>query len=311
MEHLPIDPYLSPVDAALARTVSTLRDLDLDGARMARVFRETFDQAYDGQNTGRYSLDQLMKTEKAHFGSLIEMNLQREFKFTDGTVLDFSIDGEEVDCKFSHTSQWMLPPESFDRLILVLNADDAKSIWSAGIVRVTEENRRSSQNRDAKTGLNKLGRSRINWLHHNAPMPPNALLNLDPSIVATIMGGKSGQQRINNLFRLATDTRLTRNIIATVAQQQDPLKRVRANGGARTILSPEGYLILSGKYRDQKLIAKGLGLVEPEPGEFVSARVVRCADGEGVAIQGGYWRLARDDEPSNEPAPEIKDGKTP
>lgn len=309
MNHLPFDPYVSPIDEALAQTVHALTQLDAHGERMAKVFRETFDQAYDGGRTGRYSLHQLMKTEKSHFGSLIEINFQREFGFEDGDSLDFSIAGSDVDCKYSHTGNWMLPPESFGQLILVLQADDARSIWSAGIVRVTEENRRSSKNRDQKTGLNKLGRSRINWLHHNAPMQPNALLNLDPAVVEKIMGGASGQKRVNELFRSATNTRLTRNIIATVAQQQDPMKRVRANGGARTLLQPEGYIILSGDFRDQRLIAQALGVVIPEPGEFVSVRVVRCADGEGAQISGGYWRIAQPDEPSDNEAPEIKDGR--
>lgn len=98
---------------------------------MARVFRSTFDQLYDGQRTGRYRLDQLFKTEKTHFGTLIEINLQRELRLQDVKILDFTIAGHEVDCKYSHTSQWMLPIESFDQIALVTQANDTTSTWSA------------------------------------------------------------------------------------------------------------------------------------------------------------------------------------
>ena len=84
---------------------------------MAKVFRATFDQLYDGQHTGRYRLDQLFKTEKTHFGTLAEINLQRELQLDDGQVLDFSIAGHEVDCKYSHTGAWMLPIESFEQIV--------------------------------------------------------------------------------------------------------------------------------------------------------------------------------------------------
>ncbi|WP_370267029.1 NaeI family type II restriction endonuclease [Leucobacter sp. OH1287] len=41
-----------------------------------------------------------------------------------------------------------------------------------GVIRVSEENRRSSENRDRKTSLNKDGRKRISWIHKDRPLPP-------------------------------------------------------------------------------------------------------------------------------------------
>ena len=43
--------------------------------------------------------DQLYKTEKTHFGTLVEINLQREFGFADGVAMDFAIQG--VDAPFA------------------------------------------------------------------------------------------------------------------------------------------------------------------------------------------------------------------
>jgi len=295
----------SSADPAIAEVRTQLLALDPNGSRMAEVFRRTFDQLYDGQHTGRYKLDQLFKTEKTHFGTLIEINLQRELKLNDGDTLDFKIAGCEVDCKYSHTGGWMLPIESFDQIVLVTQADDLQSTWSAGLVRVTERNRRTSENRDRKTGLNTHGRDDISWLFRDAQMPPNALLSLPEEEVERIMGARSGQARINELFRRATNRRLTRSIIATVAQQDDFMKRVRENGGARTVLRPEGYLILGGDYSDQRTTAEALGSVVPQPGELVSVKVVPAAPNNGVRIDHAWWRLALDDEEATEPAPVV------
>ncbi len=298
-------PDPSP-DQQVIDVADALRDLDPDGQRMAQVFRATFDQLYDGQRTGRYRLDQLFKTEKTHFGTLVEINLQRELKLADGRVLDFLIAGQEVDCKYSHTGSWMLPIESFEQIVLVTQANDQTSTWSAGVVRATKENRRSSENRDRKTGLNKHGRNQILWLHREALMQPNVLLELDESTVSQIMGCRSGQARINELFRRATNRRISRNIIATVAQQDDYMKRVRENGGARGQLRPEGYLILGGDYHAQRDLAKTLGAISPGPGEMVSVRVVPTAPGQGVEISGAWWRMAHDGEQATGPAPLIR-----
>ena len=293
------------IDAGVAAVVRKLRELDPDGSRMARVFRATFDQLYDGQHTGRYSVDQFFKTEKTHFGTLIEINLQRELKFEDGDVLDFKIAGLEVDCKYSHTGAWMLPMESFEQIVLVTQANDQKSVWSAGVVRVTVENRRTSENRDKKTGLNAHGRSQITWLFKDAPMQPNALLQLPSEVVAEIMSGRSGQSRLNELFRRATNRRLSRNIIATVAQQDDYMKRVRDNGGSRGALRPEGYLILGGDYKVQRNLAEALGAAIPEPGELVSIQVVPASPSDGVQIGESFWHMAAEGEAVTTPAPVV------
>jgi hypothetical protein len=116
-----------------------LRTIDPDGQRFARTLRRTFDQIYDGRNTGRYSWEQLRKTEKTHFGSLIEINLQREFRIelADGLLLDYQIAGHEVDCKWGQMDGkrdgvWMLPPEVVGHLCLVVTGSDELALWSVG-----------------------------------------------------------------------------------------------------------------------------------------------------------------------------------
>jgi len=120
-----------------------LRRIDPDGTKWASVIRHTYDLIYNGQETGRYRWDQLMKTEKTHFGTLFEINAQRAFEFEGGDSTDFRIAGHQVDAKWSQTDgAWMLPPEVFDELALVATGNDLESRWSLGLVRITADARR-------------------------------------------------------------------------------------------------------------------------------------------------------------------------
>lgn len=117
-------------DTELQAVRTAILKLDPQGCRTAQVLRDTIDQLYDGQRTGRYRWDQLHKTEKTHCGTLVEINLHREFQFEDGVDLDYRIAGFDVDCKYSQTlNAWMIPPEARDKLCLLVWADDLNSKW--------------------------------------------------------------------------------------------------------------------------------------------------------------------------------------
>ncbi len=147
------DPELEAVAAELLG----IRDL---GNRVAAVLRDTLDQLYDGQRTGRYQWKDLHKTEKTHCGTLVEINMQREFQFADGEKLDYKIAGVDVDCKYSQElGRWMIPNEAENELCLGLWADDLQAIWSMGIFRAREEHLTSRSNRDKK-GLYAMKRGR-------------------------------------------------------------------------------------------------------------------------------------------------------
>ncbi len=300
-------PAGTDIDAELEAVKALLLSHDPKGTRIARVLRDTFDQLYDGQRTGRYRVEQLYKTEKTHFGTLVEINLHREFKFEDGQEMDYRIAGCEVDCKYSQTNGgWMIPPEAQGRLCLVVWAEDsAHPKWSVGLVRVTPDRLNSGGNRDNKATLNMRGRNAITWLFKEAELPPNILLQLDQAIVTKIFAARSGQKRINELFRNTLGMRVGRAVVATVAKQDDYMKRVRSNGGARTALQPEGIVIL-GQYSADGAIARALDVPVPEPGESVSVRLTP-ATGRGpgvVRIGEGFWRIAATSDPIT-PAPTL------
>jgi len=292
------------VDTPLDDVMQELLRLDPEGLRWSTVIRRTFDMVYNGQDTGRYRWDQLMKTEKTHFGTLFEINAQREFGFPGGTTTDYEIAGHQVDAKWSQSlGGWMLPPEVFGELALVGTASDFDARWSLGLIRVTAEVRRETVNRDKKSQLNELGRSRIRWLWRDADLRPNVLLQLPAPKVDFIFAGRSGTDRVSRLFTMAEGMLVHRNSVATVSRQLDHQKRVRYNGGARSVVAADGYLILSGLYH--RALAVDLGLPAPRVDEYISVRVVPAEGDGGALIEGRRWRRAMPGEAPSTVAPYI------
>jgi hypothetical protein len=299
---LAVDPELTVVADELLR-------LDGDGTRIAGVLRRTYDMLLNGKDTGRYRWDQLHKTEKTHFGTLVEINLQREFQFDDGRAMDFAIRGIDVDCKFSQRlGEWMIPPEAMEHIILGLWADDAAGRWSLGLIRATSDVLTTSGgNRDRKRWLSAAGRATVEWLYRDRPLPENALLRIPSSDVERILAFEHGTKRIDMLFRVAQRRRISRAVVATVARQEDYMKRVRGNGGARSSLRAEGIVIF-GQYGRHCELAASLGLPDPGDGEFVSVRLARRRDYHGdapsIRLDGSDWVVALPDDAA-EPAPVL------
>lgn len=304
-------------DAELDAVATELYRLDPIGNRVADVLRNTLDQLYDGQHTGRWNFSQLHKTEKTHMGTLVEINLHREFGFADGIDMDYRILGIDVDCKYSMGLYgWMLPPEVIGHIALVITASEDTASWRAGLIRVAEECVAQGRNRDRKGWLSPVGRERIRWLwDDHRQLPPNLFYQLDSETREAIFGAKSrsgrhGQARVNELFRRVQRRIVRRAELATVAQQDDFMKRARGNGGARTALRPEGILVL-GHQENDPLVAAALGLPVPRKGELVAARVVlaRPDRSEPVAvIDGNRWAQARSEDPVIA-APEVGRGR--
>ncbi len=290
------------LDAELLAVHAELSRMDPAGERFATVLRNTIDQLLNGEVTGRYAWESLYKTERTHAGTLVEINLQREFKFADGRVMDYRITDIEVDCKYSQSfGGWMIPPEARGHLCLLLWANDQENRWSAGLFRVKEEWLNRGSNRDAKLTIKALHRDKIHWLWRDAELPENVLLHMDSSDRDAVFAQRSGQQRLNELFRRVQKRRISRNVVRTVAQQKDYMKRVRGNGGSRSALKPEGILIM-GDYDSHRTVAEQLGLLPPREGEFVSVRVARKRphhqEAPQAMLNGEAWVVAT---PQDEP----------
>ena len=93
--------------------------------------------------------------------------------------------------------------------------------------------------------------------------------------MAAIFARPSGQQRVNELFRRAQRMRVSRTVVATVAMQDDYMKRVRGGGGARDQLREEGIVIFGDYAGDQVL---GLG-ARPAPARVPASSSARGSSG--------------------------------
>lgn len=284
----------SASDHAIEEVAEEIVRLDPTGKRWGAILRHTYDMIYNGPETGRYRWSELMKTEKTHFGTLFEINAQREFRFEGGDATDYRIAGHQVDAKWSQTDGgWMLPPEVFDEIALLATASDTDAKFSVGLVRVTADHRGEGSNRDKKSSLNAAGRGAIKWLWRNASMPASILLQLPDEIVAHIFDNRYGTQRVNRLFRAAEGRLVHRNTVRTVAMQLDDQKRVRFNGGARSALQPEGYVILSSYHAH---LARALRVPVPDDKHYISVRLAPGTDSDPL-IAGQRWRRATKNDP--------------
>lgn len=282
---------------ALERVATWFTSQEAMAERFADAIRQSFDEVFDGQRTGRYDLQQLSKVEKTYIGTKIEIVVQSAFGLARGRRMDFLIVGEEVDAKWSMKSGgWMIPTEAVGELCLCLTADDERSTFSVGLTRADDGALKSSTNKDRKRRFTREALASMRWLVIDGQLPDNLLLHLDPAVRSRILDhGLSGQARVDQLFRLVQQEVVRREVVLTVARQDDGPKRVR---DARKKLAGEGIIVL-GHQKAHPGIARSLGLPVPAKGSWISARLVRSdVSGPGVVvIEGKSWRLATEHDP--------------
>lgn len=259
-------------------------------------------------------------------GTKVELGLTNEFEISDGTDLDWQIDGHDVDCKFSKDfGGWEIPMEMYlcddheqsgtaDHLALLVWMSDDDAQWAAGVIQISDGllkfktdksgGRRRQYNRDNKRRLSDEGMNSAHWLWGGLQdLPPNLLRRMNQESRRKILLNTSGQERVKALLREIQGEIIDRPTMATVAQQKDPMKRARDARLAKN-LGGEGFLILGHQGADPH-IARGLDLPVPYKGELVSCRIVPAEYGvdRSVWLGDGWWRLAGADEAS-EPSPD-------
>ncbi|MBP2437972.1 hypothetical protein J3A68_000060 [Paenibacillus sp. PvP052] len=258
--------FSDDTDYELSRVITFFKSIPNFEGKLGRILRRSIDEVVNGRYTGRFSIDQLDKTEKTYIGTRFQHMLQHELELPYGEVMDALIDGIEVDVKFTIGKNWTIPLEADGHICLLISADDNKSVFQAGCLRISSEVLNTGKNRDSKRSINAEGRDLITWLVSNGTLPSNSLLKLDPEVIKRVYSKKSGQERINELFRSCPGIIFNGAAIESVAMQKDSSKRVR---DARNIwLKPEGISIYSGKYDNDKLEQKGLKPLEKD--EFIS-----------------------------------------
>lgn len=229
--------------------------LDLE-ATFSRAIRQAIDEVIDGSRTGRYRYEELEAQEKAYIGTRIEIVVRTEFELEPEGKLDTVIAGHPVDFKWSAKGGWMIPTEAVGELCLLLKGDEVGGTFSVGLVRCSAERLNKGANKDGKTTLSKAGRSRIRWLVDKGHLPASFLSTLDPETREAVLARPAGQARVREFFKRVTRRPVPREVIPTLAVQEDPMRRVRQDRHADGLA---GLKILSGHYKVSKEAAELLG----------------------------------------------------
>lgn len=228
--------------------------------KLRGFFRSAIDEVIDTARTGRFFFSDLEKTEKTYLGTKFEIILRDWLGVPRGVKLDLLIGGEDVDVKTTTSARgggWMIPPEAFEELCVLIKVNEGAALCDFGLVRARQHYLRAGANRDAKTGLSAAGRKNIWWMAKDFEYTPNFWTLTTRADREAIMEG-GGTQRIATLFERFQEVPVSRVQIEAVASQDDFMKRIRRNSGARDILAPKGIAILYSE-NDRDLM-RALGL---------------------------------------------------
>jgi Restriction endonuclease NaeI len=241
-EHIDHDD-LTALENDLLRAVN---GRELFEEKLRSFFRSAIDEVIDTARTGRFFLKDLEKTEKTYLGTKFENLLRDWLQVPRGVVLDLLIGGREVDVKSTTggKSDWMIPREAIDQFCVLLRVNEVLSKCAVGLVRARPTYLRSSTNQDKKTSFSAAGIANIWWLVSDFDYTPNFWLLIDKDLRERIMSSGIGTKRLATLFENCLGIPISRVQVAAVAAQDDFMKRLRKNGGARDLLAPKGIAIL-------------------------------------------------------------------
>ncbi|MFK4226636.1 NaeI family type II restriction endonuclease [Streptomyces sp. NPDC019890] len=249
-----------PVDEELQRLREAFMTEDPDGHRMGKLLRDCIDKILDGPGTGRFDVEELTPDEFGRLARSVELAVLEDFPLLPlpdvGFFIRFGLNGP----------RGAVAPVVQNAICLILDANDRESKWWAGLKRVRSGSQVDAVNQDGERVI-ELDRS-VEWLHRNADLPENLLLQLPEPVRTAILSASTGAARAAELFRRVTERRISTETLRTVTQHLDYAKRIR---DARRVLSEEGIVILSHLPQDRER-ARALGLPVPEPGEWVSCR---------------------------------------
>jgi len=266
-----------------ADLLSAVGGRDLFEEKLRGFFRAAIDEVIDTARTQRFFFHELEKTEKTYLGTKFEILLRDWLQVPRGVRLDLQIGGREVDVKSTTGggSGWMIPPEAVDQFCVLLRVNEVAAKCAVGLVKTRREYLRLGANRDAKTSFSASGTSNIWWLVSDFAYTANFWTQIDDALRHKIMSSGKGTKRLAALFENCLGMSISRVQVAAVAAQDDYMKRLRKNGGARDILARKGIAVLYGAY-DRALMHQ-LGL-KVGYREFVSYRPK--SDSEARLLRG-------------------------
>lgn len=262
---------IARIEAALLSRVGGLNRFKSD---FPKLVRQAIDEVIDTTRTGRVHASELEKTEKTYIGTKVEIIVRNYFRLPKG-ILDLQIDGLDVDVKNTLGNNWMIPREAVGKPCILVSSNENLRTCSFGIMVMHLHHLTAGTNQDLKRSVSSQGYGHVHWLLADESYPPSFWSLIGDEKTHAIMRGLNGNERIAALFREAQGMPIHRDIIQSVAQQKDYMKRLRKNGGARDDLEKEGIAILSAKYDAPTIEA--LGLPQMTADEFVSVSPTSAA----------------------------------
>lgn len=240
--------------------------------RFPEIVNEALDYVIDPVRTGRTKVSDLDSIEKTFIGLKVEHFLRDELDVPPG-VRDLRILDQDVDIKNTVRKTWMIPPESFrnsDPCLLIMTATD-EGHCSFGMI-IAKTDYLTKGNRDGKRSVSAFGRQNILWILEKSPLPLSKFDGLDMARFREIRKVPGGNKRVVEFCRENRNTIIHRQVFeALLYDQKDPMKRLRANGGANDILPKENLKIISGAFGEKTLLEYGLQSLSHD--EFICVEI--------------------------------------
>jgi hypothetical protein len=158
----------------------------------------------------------------------------------------------------------VIPHEAVGELCLLTLINEPAKTYSLGLVRA-HNHLLNKPNQDGKRSLSTKGKATIRWIADRAQLPVSIFLRIPDATREIVWRRKSGQARINELFRYVQRVPILRADLEALAQQLDPIKRAR---DAKKELAKEGLLVPCGRYEEEAAKARARG-IELSPYEWV------------------------------------------
>jgi len=270
----PDHEILAEIQDAILERVGSIQQLN---EQFPALVRKAIDSVLDPVLTCRTRLEELDNVEKTFIGLKIE-HFVRDMLDVPKGLHDLVIGGRDVDIKNTTRDTWMIPPETYrkEAPVLVIASEESTHCCWLGLL-VARKSYLTKPNRDQKCGVGSGAFRNILWLVEAAPYPKSRWANLDMGLFRELRKVSGGTQRACMFFRKNLRVPIHRTVIqALLFDQDDYMKRLRGNGGARDILRTEGIALLSGSY-DAELIAM-LGLPDTKGNEMIAAESRTAAD---------------------------------
>lgn len=237
-----------------------------------QLVQEAIDFVLDPIRTARTRIVELDNVEKTFVGLKIE-HYFRDFIDVPKGLRDLTIDDDDVDVKNTVSTTWMIPPETYGDggpCLLIRVADSSRRCWLGLMLARLEY--LNAPNRDGKRGVSAYGKRQIMWIVEGIQFPASYWAGIDMNRFRELRRIKGGAKRAALFFEEYLGRPIHRRIVQSLLfDQEDYMKRLRGNGGARDLLAPMGIRLLSGQY--DSVTARELRIPPLSRKEFLAVRI--------------------------------------